>query len=57
MITIISGFPGAGKTLVGLNVAIQQSIKAENDPEGERNLAVYLSGNGPLAEATNCGAI
>ena len=35
---------------MGLNVAIQQSIKAENDPGGERNLAVYLSGNGPLVK-------
>ena len=49
-ICFVTGVPGAGKTLVGLNVAIQQSIKAENDPEGERNLAVYLSGNGPLVK-------
>ena len=32
--------PGAGKTLVGLNVAVQQ--------ETDEDLAVYLSGNGPL---------
>ncbi len=49
-ICFVTGVPGAGKTLVGLNVAIQQSMKAENDPEGERNLAVYLSGNGPLVK-------
>ncbi len=49
-ICFVTGVPGAGKTLVGLNVAIQQSIKAENDPGGERNLAVYLSGNGPLVK-------
>lgn len=49
-ICFVTGVPGAGKTLVGLNVAIQQSIKAENSPEGERNLAVYLSGNGPLVK-------
>ena len=49
-ICFVTGVPGAGKTLVGLNVAIQQSIKAENDPTGERNLAVYLSGNGPLVK-------
>ena len=36
--------PGAGKTLVGLNVAIEQSKKTEGD------LAVYLSGNGPLVK-------
>ena len=49
-ICFVTGVPGAGKTLVGLNVAIQQSLKAEEDPDGERNLAVYLSGNGPLVK-------
>lgn len=38
-ICFVTGVPGAGKTLVGLNVAIQQE---------EGDLAVYLSGNGPL---------
>lgn len=47
-ICFVTGVPGAGKTLVGLNVAIQQSLQDENNPEDERNLAVYLSGNGPL---------
>ena len=49
-ICFVTGVPGAGKTLVGLNVAIQQSVKEENVPEDERNLAVYLSGNGPLVK-------
>ena len=49
-ICFVTGVPGAGKTLVGLNVAIQQSVKEENAPEDERNLAVYLSGNGPLVK-------
>lgn len=49
-ICFVTGAPGAGKTLVGLNVAIQQSVKEENAPEDERNLAVYLSGNGPLVK-------
>lgn len=49
-ICFVTGVPGAGKTLVGLNVAIQQSIKEENAPEEDRNLAVYLSGNGPLVK-------
>lgn len=49
-ICFVTGVPGAGKTLVGLNVAIQQSVKEENTPEDERNLAVYLSGNGPLVK-------
>ncbi len=49
-ICFVTGVPGAGKTLVGLNVAIQQSLKAEEAEESERNLAVYLSGNGPLVK-------
>ena len=49
-ICFVTGVPGAGKTLVGLNVAIKQSLKAEEEPENERNLAVYLSGNGPLVK-------
>ena len=41
-ICFVTGVPGAGKTLVGLNVATQHS--AVND-----NLySVFLSGNGPL---------
>lgn len=39
-ICFVTGVPGAGKTLVGLNMAIQQFEKKEN--------AVYLSGNFPL---------
>ena len=46
-ICFVTGVPGAGKTLVGLNVAIAQSKKAEDVKE---NLAVYLSGNGPLVK-------
>lgn len=49
-ICFVTGVPGAGKTLVGLNVAIQQSVKEEDAPEDERNLAVYLSRNGPLVK-------
>lgn len=45
-ICFVTGVPGAGKTLVGLEVAIKQSYKSgELDKE---NCAVYLSGNGPL---------
>ena len=43
-ICFVTGVPGAGKTLVGLNVAIEQSKRCPND------LAVYLSGNGPLVK-------
>ncbi len=46
-ICFVTGVPGAGKTLVGLNVAIQQS---EYEYNGKRDLAVYLSGNGPLVK-------
>lgn len=41
-ICFVTGVPGAGKTLVGLNVAVQQ--------ESSDDLAVYLSGNGPLVK-------
>lgn len=41
-ICFVTGVPGAGKTLVGLNIAIQRS----NAHEGEH--AVFLSGNFPL---------
>lgn len=45
-ICFVTGVPGAGKTLVGLDVAIKQTYQ-----DGEKNEdsgAVYLSGNGPL---------
>lgn len=41
-ICFVTGVPGAGKTLVGLNLAIERS----NAKEGEH--AVFLSGNFPL---------
>ena len=45
-ICFVTGVPGAGKTLVGLDVAIKQTYKSgELDKD---NGAVYLSGNGPL---------
>ena len=45
-ICFVTGVPGAGKTLVGLDVAIKQTYRdGELDKE---NGAVYLSGNGPL---------
>lgn len=46
-ICFVTGVPGAGKTLVGLDVAIKQTYQGKDEPvEGEQ--AVYLSGNGPL---------
>ncbi len=45
-ICFVTGVPGAGKTLVGLDVAIKQKTNAGEDDR--ENQAVYLSGNGPL---------
>ena len=41
-ICFVTGVPGAGKTLVGLNLSIQHSQSAQLEP------AVFLSGNFPL---------
>ena len=46
-ICFVTGVPGAGKTLVGLDVAIKQTYQGNNEPVKEEG-AVYLSGNGPL---------
>ena len=46
-ICFVTGVPGAGKTLVGLDVAVKQSYQ-ENGSFNEDDGAVYLSGNGPL---------
>lgn len=46
-ICFVTGVPGAGKTLVGLDVAVKQTYQGGDTPvKGES--AVYLSGNGPL---------
>ncbi len=48
-ICFITGVPGAGKTLVGLNIATKKS--EPNTEQGEpKELAVYLSGNRPLVD-------
>jgi hypothetical protein len=44
IVCFVTGVPGAGKTLVGLNVATRHS---EGDAD---SAAVYLSGNGPLVK-------
>ena len=46
-ICFVTGVPGAGKTLVGLDVAVKQTYDA-NDNVNKGDGAVYLSGNGPL---------
>jgi DUF2075 family protein len=43
-ICFVTGVPGAGKTLVGLNIATT-SVNVDDDEH-----AVFLSGNGPLVE-------
>ncbi|MDO5716821.1 MAG: DUF2075 domain-containing protein [Tissierellia bacterium] len=43
-ICFVTGVPGAGKTLAGLNIAVDRQRIDENEH------AVFLSGNGPLVE-------
>jgi hypothetical protein len=45
VICFVTGVPGAGKTLVGLNVATRHRRELEKPTH-----AVYLSGNGPLVK-------
>ena len=45
-ICFVTGVPGAGKTLVGLDIAVKQTYK--DGVKDKENGAVYLSGNGPL---------
>ena len=51
-ICFVTGVPGAGKTLVGLDVAVKQTYQG-NDRPVEDEGAVYLSGNGPLVAVLN----
>ena len=46
-ICFVTGVPGAGKTLVGLDVAIKQTYQGNDEPVKDEG-AVCLSGNGPL---------
>ena len=46
-ICFVTGVPGAGKTLVGLDVAVKQTYQDGNTQSSDEG-AVYLSGNGPL---------
>lgn len=46
-ICFVTGVPGAGKTLVGLDVAVKQTYQGGDTPVKDEG-AVYLSGNGPL---------
>lgn len=51
-ICFVTGVPGAGKTLVGLDVAIRQTYQGNDEPVEDEG-AVYLSGNGPLVAVLN----
>ncbi len=51
-ICFVTGVPGAGKTLVGLDVAVKQTYQGGDVPIEEEQ-AVYLSGNGPLVAVLN----
>lgn len=46
-ICFVTGVPGAGKTLVGLDIAVKQTYQGGDEPVKDEG-AVYLSGNGPL---------
>ena len=45
VICFVTGVPGAGKTLAGLNVVHNPALRQEGRPAG-----VFLSGNGPLVK-------
>ena len=45
VVCFVTGVPGAGKTLTGLNVVHEPSLRAEQGPSG-----IFLSGNGPLVK-------
>ncbi|MBQ7274243.1 MAG: DUF2075 domain-containing protein [Clostridiales bacterium] len=51
-ICFVTGVPGAGKTLVGLDVAVKQTYQGSDTPIEDEG-AVYLSGNGPLVAVLN----
>lgn len=44
-VCFVTGVPGAGKTLTGLNVIHDPTLRAESGPSG-----IFLSGNGPLVK-------
>lgn len=51
-ICFVTGVPGAGKTLVGLDVAVKQTYQKNGIASVDEG-AVYLSGNGPLVAVLN----
>jgi len=51
VICLITGVPGAGKTLAGLNIATKRMQYLENEH------AVFLSGNGPLVDVLRAALV
>lgn len=49
-ICFVTGVPGAGKTLVGLNIAFLLDDEYRNKDVEKNAEAVYMSGNGPLVK-------
>jgi hypothetical protein len=47
-LVLITGVPGAGKTLVGLQFVYQHPSSFSANPKASLRQAVFLSGNGPL---------
>jgi len=47
-ICFVTGVPGAGKTLVGLDIATRYLDQANADEKSSGSESVFLSGNGPL---------
>jgi len=45
VICFVTGVPGAGKTLTGLNVVHDPAVRTQQGPSG-----IFLSGNGPLVK-------
>lgn len=52
VICFVTGVPGAGKTLAGLNVVHNPALRREGRPAG-----VFLSGNGPLVKIVSAAIV
>lgn len=52
MICFVTGVPGAGKTLTGLNVVHDPALRQGNRPPG-----IFLSGNGPLVKIVRAALV
>ncbi|MBM3862135.1 MAG: DUF2075 domain-containing protein [Verrucomicrobia bacterium] len=52
VVCFVTGIPGAGKTLAGLNVVHNPSLRGEGRPP-----AVFLSGNGPLVKIVSAAIV